>query len=79
MLSMTTRLINDNTGLIENSAGMIEENAGLIIETNDIEHAASGKRKRSRKRGKGSKLRNFPLHTMKNLSQFRNKSHQEFR
>ncbi|WP_316505484.1 hypothetical protein [Nitrosopumilus sp.] len=31
------------------------------------------------KRGKDLKPRNFPLHTIKNLPQFRNKSHEEIR
>ena len=79
MINQETGLINENTGMIEDSTGMIEENTGLITETNDIEHATSGRRKRSRERGKDSKPRNFPLHTLKNLPQFRNKSHQEFR
>jgi len=30
-------------------------------------------------RGKDSKPRNFPLHTIKNLPQFKDKSHQEIR
>ena len=75
----TPGMIDDNTGLIENSTGLIDENTGLITETNDTEYNASGRRKRSKERGKDSKPRNFPLHTMKNLPQFRNKSHQEVR
>ena len=31
---------------------MIEENTGMITETNDMEHATSGRRKLSRERGK---------------------------
>ena len=58
---------------------MIEENTGLITETNDTEYTASGRKKRSRERGKDSKPRNFPLHIIKNLPQFRNKSHKEVR
>jgi len=50
---------------------MIEENAGLITETNDTKHIVNRRRKRSKERGKDSKPRNFPLHTMKNLPQFR--------
>jgi len=65
-------MINDSTGMIENSIGM-------ITETNDVEQIANGRKKDSRERGKDSKPRNFPLHTMKNLPQFRNTSHQEIR
>jgi hypothetical protein len=79
MINQDTGMINDNAGLIESSTGMINENTGLITETNDIEHTASGRRKRSRERGKDSKPRNYPLHTMKNLPQFRDKSHEEVR
>ena len=50
----------------------------MITETS-TEHTASGRRECSRERGKDSKPRNFPVHTLKNLPQFRNKSHQEFR
>ena len=72
-------MINDDTGMIENPTGLIEENTGMITETNEIEHTESGRKKRSKERGKDSKPRNFPLYTMKNLPQFRNKSHEEFR
>ena len=74
-----TGKIEDTTGMINDDSGMIENSTGLITETNDVEHTASGRRKRSRERGKDSKQRNFPLHTMKNLPQFRNKSHEEVR
>jgi hypothetical protein len=79
MINQGTGMINDDTGLIENSTGMIEENTGMITETNDAKYTANGRRKRSRERGKDSKPRNFPLQTMKNLPQFRDKSHEEFR
>ena len=72
-------MINDNTGMIENSTGMLEENTGMITETNDAKYTVNRRRKRSKERGKDSKPRNFPLQTMKNLPQFRNKSHEEFR
>jgi len=78
MINQDTGMINDSAGLIKNSTGLIEENTGLITETS-TEYTASGRRKRSRERGKDNKPRNFPLHTMKNLPQFRNKSHQEVR
>ncbi len=74
-----TGMIEENTGMIEENTGMIEENTGMITETNDREYTASGRRKRSKERGKDSKPRNFPLHTLKNLPQFRDKSHQEVR
>ena len=48
-------------------------------ETNDIEYTANRRRKRSRERGKDNKPRNYPLHTMKNLPQFRDKPHEEVR
>ena len=51
----------------------------MITETNDVEDNPNGRKKRSRERGKDTKLRDYPLHTMKNLPQFRNKSHEEFR
>ncbi|WP_316505741.1 hypothetical protein [Nitrosopumilus sp.] len=79
LINQDTGMINEDTGLMENSTGKIEENTGMITETNDTEYVASGRRKRSRERGKDSKPRNFPLHTIKNLPQFRNKSHQEGR
>jgi len=86
LINQDTGMINDNTGMIGNSTGLIEEYTGLIeeytgliTETNEVERTASGRRKRSRERGKDSKPRNFPLHTMKNLPQFRDKSHEEFR
>ena len=50
----------------------------MIAETG-TEYTPSGRRKRSKERGKDSKPRNYPLHTMKNLPQFRNKSHEEVR
>lgn len=74
----TPGLINQDTGMINDNTGLIEENTGMITETK-TKYTASGRRKRSRERRKDSKSRNFPLHTMKNLPQFRNKSHQEVR
>ena len=59
--------------------GMIEDDAGMISETNDTEDTTNKRKKRSRERGKDVRPRNFPLHTMKNLPQFRNKSHEEVR
>ena len=79
LINQDAGMINDSTGMIENSTGLIEENTGLITETNEVERTASGRKKRSKERGKDSKPRNFPLHTMKNLPQFRDKSHQEVR
>ena len=79
MINQETGMINDNTGMIEKSTGLIKENTGLITETNEAENTASGRKKRNRERGKDTKPRNFPLHTMKNLPQFRNKSHEEVR
>ncbi|NND86679.1 MAG: hypothetical protein HKM23_05035 [Nitrosopumilus sp.] len=58
--------------------GLMEENIGLITESN-VEYTTSGRRNRSKERGKDSKPRNFSLHTMKNLPQFRDKSHEEVR
>ena len=51
----------------------------MITEDNKVEHTESGRKKRSRERGKDRKPRNFPLPTIKNLPQFRNKSHEEVR
>jgi len=74
-----TGKIENTPGLIENSTGLIEENTGLITETNETERTESGRKKRSRERGKDRKSRNFPLPTIKNLPQFRDKSHDEVR
>ena len=52
---------------------MIEDDTGMISDTDDTENV-SKRRKGSRERGKDIKPRNYPLHTMKNLPQFRNKS-----
>jgi hypothetical protein len=79
MINDDSGLINENTGLIEDFAGMITDSTGMITDTNDTKYTVNGRKKRSRERGKDSKPRNFPLHTMKNLPQFRNKSHQEVR
>jgi len=79
LIEESTGMITENTGMMESSTGMIERHIGLIAEDNDTEYVASGRRKRSKKRGKDSKPRNFPLHTMKNLPQFRDKSYQEVR
>jgi len=70
--------INQDTGMINDSTGLIEKSTGLITETK-TKYTASGRRKRSRERGKDKKPRNFPLPTIKNLPQFRNKSHKEVR
>ena len=78
MINQDTGKINDSTGLIESNAGLIDDNSGLITETK-TGYTASGRKKRSRERGKDKTQRNFPLHTMKNLPQFRNKSHKEVR
>ena len=79
MINQDAGLITDSTGMITDSTGLIESSTGLIADTNGTKYTANGRRKRSRERGKDSKLRNFPLHTMKNLPQFRNKSHEEVR
>ena len=78
-ISQETGLINDNTGMLEENTGMIYEEAGKITDSTNSEFTTNGRRKRSRERGKDSKPRNFPLHTMKNLPQFRDKSHEELR
>jgi len=79
LINQDTGMINDNTGLIENSTGLTIDRTGLINDTNDAKYTVNGRRKRSRERGKDNKPRNYPLHTMKNLPQFRNKSHEEVR
>jgi len=53
-------MINDNTGMIENSTGLIEENTRMITETNEVEHTASGRKKRSREKRKGQQTPKFP-------------------
>jgi len=79
LINQDAGMINDNIGLIEDSTGLITDSTGLINYVNDTEYTANGRRKCSRERGKDSKPRNFPLHTIKNLPQFRNKSHEEVR
>ena len=79
MINQDTGMKNDDAGLIENSTGIIDDNTGMMTETKDTEYSTNGRKKRSRERGKDNKPRNFPLHTMKNLPQFRNKSHEEVR
>jgi hypothetical protein len=74
-----TGMIKDGTGMIENSTGMIKDGTGMITKTNDTKYTVNGRRKRSRERGKDNKPRNYPLHTMKNLPQFRDKPHEEVR
>ena len=61
------------------SAAISNPDAGLITETNNVEDNPNDRRKRSRERGKDAKPRDYPLHTMKNHPQFRNKSHEEVR
>ncbi len=58
---------------------MIDEDSGMITDNDSTEDAGNGRKKRSRERGKDSKPRNFPLNTLKNLPQFRDKSHEELR
>ena len=79
MIKQETGLINDNTGMLEESTGLISEDSGLITENNIEEGTTTGRRKRSRERGRDLKPRDFPLHTLKNLPQFRDKSHEEIR
>ena len=79
LINQETGMINNNTVMIKNSTGFIEENTRMITEVNEVEHTVSGRKKRSRERGKDSKPRNSPLHTMKNLPQFRDKPHEEVR
>ena len=79
MIEESAGLINQDAGLISDDTVMIENSTGLISETNETKYTTSGRRKRSKERGKDSKPQNYPLHTMKNLPQFRNKSHEEVR
>ena len=74
-----TRMINENTGMIDDDTGMINEETGKIIVNESIENTVNGRRKHSKERSKDTKPRNFPLHTMKNLPRFRDKSHEELR
>ena len=79
MINQDTGMIDNNFGMINDDAGLIEESTGMISETNDVEDTINKRKKRSRECGKDVRPRNFPLHTMKNLPQFRNKSHEEVR
>jgi hypothetical protein len=64
-----TGMINDDTGMIGNSTGMINDDTGMIGNSTGMINDDTGMRK----------PRNFPLPTIKNLPQFRDKSHQEVR
>ncbi|MDH3341196.1 MAG: hypothetical protein OEL84_07915 [Nitrosopumilus sp.] len=75
----TLGLINDNTGMLEENTGLINEDAGMITNNDSVEDVEKRRRKRSRERGKDLKPRDFPLHTLKTLPQFRNKPHEEIR
>ena len=79
MINQETELINGNTGMTNEGSGLIIEDAGMITYNDSTENTVDGRKKRSRERGKDSKPRNFPLHTLKNLPQFRDKSHEEVR
>ena len=79
LINQDTGLINDNTGLIESSTGMIEENTGLIMDTDNSGFTKTGRRSAARKEARTASPEIFHLHTLKNLPQFRNKSHQEVR
>ena len=79
LIENSTGMITQETGMIEESAGLINEDSGMITDNDNAEYTRNGRRKRSRERGKDNKPRNFPLHTMKNLPQFRDKSHAELR
>ena len=80
MIENPTGIINHDTGMIEKNVGLIDEDyglingdAGMITDDDSIEDTQIGRKKRSRERGKDLKPRNFPLHIMKNLPQFRGK------
>ena len=79
LINQDTGLIDNNSGMLNENAGLIEDDTGLISETGTTQDIPKRRRKRSKERGKDIKPRNFPLHTMKNLPQFRNKSHDEVR
>ena len=79
MIKQDTGMITESAGMIKNSTGMIDDDSGLITENNSEEDTTTGRRKRSRERGKDLKPRAFPLHTLKNLPQFRDKPHEEVR
>ena len=79
MIEHNSGMINDSTGMIEDDTGMINQDTGLISEIQDTDNTEIKRKKRSRERGRDTKPRNYPLHTMKNLPQFRNKSHEEVR
>lgn len=72
-------MINQEAGMLEESTGLITEDSGMITDNDVSEYGVKGRRKRSRERDKDSKPRDFPLHMLKNLPQFRNKSHEEIR
>ena len=65
--------INQYTGKIESSDDFSGEVVGKMPETQEEPPKYRGQR------GQDKKPRNFPLHTLKNLPQFRDKSHEEVR
>lgn len=73
-----TGKIIDDTGKINQDAGKIELSEDFSGETSKITGESDITRYRGQ-RGRDRKQRNFPLHTLKNLPQFRNKSHEEVR
>ena len=87
----TTGKIKNDTGKIAGKtidvAGKINQDAGKIQFSDDFSGEITGKMPETQEespkyrgqRGQDKKPRNFPLHTLKNLPQFRNKSHEEVR
>ena len=73
-----TGKIIDVTGKIENDSGKMQFSEDFSGETPDTTEESEISRYRGQ-RGPDKKPRNFPLHTLKNLPQFRNKSHEEVR
>ncbi|MCH9657478.1 hypothetical protein K0U27_02075 [archaeon] len=87
----TTGKIENDTGKITGKTidvtGKINQDAGKIQFSDDFSGEVAGKipeiqeesPKYRGQRGQDKKPRNFPLHTLKNLPQFRDKSHEEIR
>lgn len=70
--------IADAAGKIENDTGKIHFSEDFSGEASEIVEESETSRYRGQ-RGPDKKPRDFPLQTLKNLPQFRDKSHEEVR
>lgn len=81
--------MKNDTGKTMDSTGKIDEVTGKIESFDDLSGEVTGKMPETQEetvttryrgqRGQDKKTRNYPHHTMKNLRQFQNVSHDSFR